>query len=302
MPIAYSASKVDLYYPARSGNFFPDGLPATEAGLCAEMVRLAYCRKEPNFQFDRDQIGSVLGRLGFKCQFFESSVTPEGRGTHGFLAVHEDATTAARLAVVAFRGTDGGDPTDIADDAELIQDQWPVGGRVHHGFARALGDVLDDVKAALEGVGGRVLFTGHSLGAALATLLASVRKPDCLYTFGSPRVGDGDFVATLEGVESRRFVDCCDIVARIPPESVLDEKFVHYGAPYYIDRGRVVREDPGDGFIDEDCVAASADYLAKYAWRVGNVAVRQLADHTPINYVTAVMADASQTKLARWDL
>ena len=122
MPIAYSASKVDLYYPARSANFFPSGLPATEAGLCAEMVRLAYCREEPNFQFDRAQIGSVLGRLGFKCQFFESSGTPEGRGTHGFLAVHEDATLAARLAVMAFRGTDGGDPTDIADDAELRSD------------------------------------------------------------------------------------------------------------------------------------------------------------------------------------
>lgn len=302
MQIAYSATKIDLYYPARCGNFFPDGLPGTEAGLCAEMVRLAYCRKEPNFQFDQEQISAVLGRLGFKGQFFESAGVPEGRGTHGFLAVHEDGNAAARLAVMAFRGTDAADPTDIADDAELIQDKWPQGGRVHHGFARALGDVLDGVKAALEGVNGRVLFTGHSLGAALATLLASVRKPDCLYTFGSPRVGDGDFVATLKGVESRRFVDCCDIVARIPPEVVLAEKFVHYGVPYYIDRGRVVREDPGDGFIDEDCVAASADYLVKYAWRVGNVPVRQLADHTPINYVTAVTADGSQRKLVGWGL
>src|SRR5271154_6945166 len=169
MPIAYSASKVDLYYPARSANFFPDGFPPTEAGLCAEMARLAYCRVEPYFQFDRDQIGSVLGGLGFKCEFFESAGTPEGRGTHGFLAVHDDANPEAKLAVVAFRGTDAADPTDIGDDADLIQGTWPQGGRVHRGFADALDHVQEDIAAALEGIEGRVLFTGHSLGAALAT-------------------------------------------------------------------------------------------------------------------------------------
>jgi len=300
MPIDYSASQVDLYYPARSANFFPDGLPATEAGLCAEMARLAYCRVEPNFQFDQELIGSVLDRLGFKCQFFESAGTPEGRGTHGFLAVHDDANPAAKVAVVAFRGTDAADPTDIGDDADLIQVKWPQGGRVHQGFADALDHVQEDLEAALKEVKGRVLFTGHSLGAALATLLASVRKPDCLYTFGSPRVGDGDFVATLNGVASRRFVDCCDIVARVPPEAVLEEKFVHYGDPYYIDRGRAIQVNPADGVIDEDCLVASGEYLAKYGWVIGNVPVRQLADHAPINYVTAVMADLTQPKLAKW--
>jgi len=300
MPIAYSSSKVDLYYPARSANFFYDGLPPTEAGLCAEMARLAYCRKEPYFQFDQEQIRSVLTPLGFACQYFESTGTPEGRGTHGFLAVHDDANPAATLAVVAFRGTDAADPTDLADDADIIQYKWPQGGRVHQGFADALDHVLEDVETALKKVKGRVLFTGHSLGAALATLLASVRKPDCLYTFGSPRVGDGEFVATLDGVASRRFVDCCDIVARVPPESLPDETFVHYGVPYYIDRSRAIRENPADSSIDQDCLVASGEYLTQYAWRMGNVPVRQLADHAPINYVTAVMGDDSQPRLARW--
>jgi pimeloyl-ACP methyl ester carboxylesterase len=302
MPVAYSASKLDLYYPARSANFFPSGLPATEAGLCAEMIRLAYCRKEPYFQFDQDQIGSILARLGFSCEFFESAGTPEGRGTHGFLAVHEDANPAARLAVMAFRGTDADDPTDIGDDADFLQKAWPQGGRVHGGFADALDYVLDDITAALGKVDGRVLFTGHSLGAALATLLASVRRPACLYTFGSPRVGDGDFVATLAGVENRRFVDCCDIVARIPPEIVLNEQFAHFGVPYYIDRARQIQENPEQRAIDEDCFIASAEYVDQFAWRIGDVPVRQLADHAPINYVSAVMADVSQTKLTGWEI
>ena len=33
---------------------------------------------------------------------------------------------------------------------------------------------------------------------------------------------------------------------------------------------------------------AAAQYLTDYAWRIGDVAVRALADHAPINYVWAV--------------
>jgi hypothetical protein len=33
-------------------------------------------------------------------------------------------------------------------------------------------------------------------------------------------------------------------------------------------------------------------YFFKYAWRFGNVGVRELADHTPLNYVWPVTADS----------
>lgn len=184
--IPYSPEKVDLFYPARSANFFAAGLPGTEAALCAQMARLAYCRPEPYFQFDRDQIAAALAPIGFTCQFFESTGTPEGVGTHAFLALR-DAPDPGKLAVVAFRGTDAGDPTDLADDAEFLQCEWPQGGLVHRGFAEALAHVLPALNPALDAVRGRVLFTGHSLGAAMATLMASARRPDCLYTFGSPQ-------------------------------------------------------------------------------------------------------------------
>jgi hypothetical protein len=298
----YSPRKVDLFFPARGANFFSGGLPDTEATLCAEMARLAYCRCEPYFHFDQKQILSVLTPLGFTCQYFESRTNPEGMGTHGVLALHDDPDPAARLAVVAFRGTDAADPTDLADDVDLLQSEWPQGGLVHRGFAEAIGDVLSDITSALDNVRGRVLFTGHSLGAAMATLLASVKPPDYLYTFGSPRVGDNRFVATLNGVNSRRFVDCCDIVARLPPESLLHVEYVHNGFPYYIDRQRAIVENPASKYIENDRFIAGTEYLVECAWRTGNVAVRELADHAPINYVTAVSADASQPRLAKWKL
>lgn len=296
--ISYSPKKVDLLYPARSANFFSTGLPETEGALCAEMIRLAYCRSEPYFQFDQPQIRAVLEPLGFVCQFFESAGTPEGRGTHCLVALHDDPDPPKKLTVVAFRGTDAADPTDLGDDANFLQTKWPQGGLVHRGFADALEHILPNLEAALDPVRGRILFTGHSLGAAMATLLASIRRPDYLYTFGSPRVGDGEFVSILNGLSNYRFVDCCDIVARIPPESLGVTRYAHYDTPYYIDRNRKITETPANDVVEKDRIIAAAEYLAEYAWRSGNLAVRELADHAPINYVTAVVADASGPKLA----
>ena len=35
-----------------------------------------------------------------------------------------------------------------------------------------------------------MLYTGHSMGDALAILAASLRRPRAVYTFGAPRMGD----------------------------------------------------------------------------------------------------------------
>jgi hypothetical protein len=140
--IPYSGTRDDLYYPCKRGEFFPGGLPATDAALCAEMSRLAYCRQAGGFAFDQDTIANVLGGIGFTTwQFFESVGQPQSRGTHCFLAIREDTDPATQLAVVAFRGTDKDDPTDLGDDADIILVPWPNGGRVHRGFQEALGEV-----------------------------------------------------------------------------------------------------------------------------------------------------------------
>ncbi len=284
----YSAKKEDLYFPGRHANFFSPGPPKSEAALCVEMARLAYCCQKSDFAFDQGVIRNVLDCVGFTdCQFFESEGVLQSGGTHCFLALHRDTDKDKELAVVAFRGTDKDDPTDLADDAEVIPVAWEKGGKVHKGFAKALGEVRQNLDRTLRSVECRMLFTGHSLGAALATLLASARNPAALYTFGSPRVGDVEFVATLRGVDSHRYVDCADLVTRVPPESF---GYVHLGKPYYIGRNRRVRFNPSRVWMWLDRFCADREYLVKYAWKIGNVAVRELADHAPINYVLAVSA------------
>ena len=282
--IPYSASRVDLFFPCNRGNFFPVRPPQSDAALCAEMSRLAYCRQaQDNFALDRTKINAALATVGFAVpanRFFESSVHPQGRGTHCFLAFN----AATQTAVAAFRGTDKDDPTDLTDDANFTLQDWPQGGHVHRGFAGALAEITPDL--TLPGSGWRLLITGHSLGAALATLLASQHQPTALYTFGSPRVGDTRFVETLQSVDNHRCVDCCDIVTRVPlPVMGYD----HVGVPEYIDRNGAITLNPPKETIVQDRFDAVEEFLLKYAFQVGNVGARELADHAPINYVSAVM-------------
>ncbi len=290
MGIPYSAEKDDLYYPAKRAVFFPNGRPHSDAALCVEMARLAYCRLETSFPFDQGRIRKLLGRIQFTdCRFFETANQPEGGGSHAFLALDEKN----RIAVLAFRGTDKDDYSDLSDDFNALPHPWPAGGNVHSGFAKALLDVWQGIDSALPLVNNyKVLFTGHSLGAAMATLASSLRAPNSLYTFGSPRVGDQAFVDLLKGLDNHRYVDCCDLVARLPPEEILGKKYyAHVGDLYYINHNRTVqRLDPKDPSIGPDQTQAEEDYLKHYAWRIGDIALRPLADHAPVNYVWPVTA------------
>lgn len=286
--VPYSASQQDLYYPAKFLDSFPTQRPKTDAELCAWMCLLAYCDQSPNFAFGQDKITQRLGPMGFKAlAFFESKGHERNGGTHCFVAYHDDAVKENKLAMVAFRGTDKDDPTDLLDDVEALLVPWSGTAKVFKGWRDAFEEVRPDLLPVVQKIDCRLLVTGHSLGAALATVLASVKAPTALYTIGSPRVGDHDFVASLNAVNSFRYVDCCDIVTQLPP-TFLD--YAHVGDPYYIDRKRHVIENPSDDFVSADRLRAREDYLLQYAWKSGNVGFRDLADHAPINYVTAIAA------------
>jgi triacylglycerol lipase len=285
--ISYSAAQDDLFNPGRRDGFFSPA-PQSEAALCAEMARLAYCRKEPDFGFDQERIQKILKVIGFECQFFESQNRPQGKGAHCFLAVGDDAVKNRKLAVVSFRGTDIKDASNLVFDVDLELVKWQGAGRVHEGFLSALNEVREDLEPAIESVRPcRLVYTGHSLGAAMATLMAGLHRPDALYTFGSPLAGDSDFVAGLQGLTNCRYVDCCDLVARIPPEEL---GYRHLGVPHYIKRNRKVTINPSESSIFWDHVSAVAIYTVRYAFRMGNERVRGLVDHAPINYVWPVKA------------
>lgn len=179
--------------------------------------------------------------------------------TKGFFAAR---TGAQPFAVVAYRGTDKDDPRDLRTDLNTI----PVprdGYLVHEGFADALDQVWQAVAGMLGDFAGRfpgapVYFTGHSLGAALATISVTryAGGPSALYTIGSPRVGDSDLVAALSRrtTQAYRFVNSQDIVTQVPPPVL----FTHAGVEKYIDRAGIITDNPSDAFKAQDLALGSA--------------------------------------------
>ncbi len=163
---------------------------------------------------------------------------------------------------------------------------WDGKGKVHTGFSEALERVWSEIQTPLEAAAGRLLCTGHSLGAALATLAAARRPGSTLFTYGSPRVGDADFVAALEGqIVVKRYVNCCDLVTRVPPRP-----YRHVGRRIYIDHEGRIHTELSTARVAADRLEGAGGYLLKLAWRTGNVVTRDLADHAPINYVSAIRA------------
>ena len=280
---SYDPSRQSLFHPGAADDFFQlgTGAPPSEAALCAEMSRLAYVR-EP------DRLAGYLGRAGFQLK---QTFSYDHGGTQVFIARRPDDNRH----VVAFRGTEPADPSDLLTDADFIRIPWADGtgaacGEVHRGFAKALlkDDLAGQIQNQVTGPGAAhdLLLTGHSLGAALATLLASWLPGARLYTFGSPRVGNAAFAESQRLVQHTRFVDCCDLVTRVPPRALL---YVSTGTLHYIDRHRRVVVSPDPTAVAADRRHASLEYLAHQARQPGAVLSRELADHSPINYVTAVL-------------
>jgi len=179
-------------------------------------------------------------------------------GTQGFGCLRQ----ADSLAIIAFRGTQPEEATDLATDLQAITVPWPEsGGRVHRGFAKSMRSVLPDVHRWLESEGSaraNLLICGHSLGAALATLTASVFTKSSLVTLGSPRVGDEAFASTFRDTDITRAVDCCDIVTQLPPETPW---YTHVGTKMYVNRNGAVAVGPSTLDVLEDQARARSEYI-----------------------------------------
>jgi hypothetical protein len=277
----YDSSRDALYRPHLAHDFFPVKIGLPDDLLCAECSLLVYKRFE-SFPDEEHEARSALLSAGFdEVAYFNRD------GSQAFAAWSSNS----RTAVVAFRGTEQEDFTDMAHNLETFSRPWPQGGKVHEGFKEYLDLIWPELDRWLQEHPGRLLFTGHSLGAALGTLAASLRKPAKLATFGSPRVGNSDFVNTLSGFDISRYVDCCDLVTRLPPSS-FGLAHVKPGSPLYIDRLGEIKPDATEDFIREDRGTAREEYILHEAWRRGSVAIRDLADHAPINYVYALRHQA----------
>ena len=133
-------------------------------------------------------------------------------------------------------------------DTSFIEGPFNQGDRVHKGFNKGIEQVIKNIESKMINIGNEnapTFLTGHSLGGAIANLVAAylfnTNWPiHSVYTFGAPRVGCRNFRAIynkLDNGRSFRIVNRHDIVSRIPPRIM---RYKHVGELYYLNSGGTI--------------------------------------------------------------
>ncbi|MFP3016617.1 MAG: lipase family protein [Wolbachia sp.] len=163
--------------------------------------------------------------------------------------------TKDKEITIAYRGTKGLDDVMTDVSAAFTQEFLPEGGKMHSGFYNAFYDLLPSLDKVLsdyiekqesEIKDFKINCTGHSMGAALATITALYLKKvkDAEYvrvaTFGSPRVFDfhgAEIYEKLLGENTIRVTNSSDPIPMFPSGSM---GFKHVGKPLKIKTGNFV--------------------------------------------------------------
>lgn len=141
-----------------------------------------------------------------------------GKSTQAFITHHDE------IILIAIRGT-----LELADwwrDADAEQVSFEEGiGKVHNGFYDAYKGLKKFIQSYLQRfrTNQKIIISGHSLGGAIALLLAEALRREekqnydvLLYTYGSPRVGDATFVAAAAPLVHHRIVNNNDMIPSVP--------------------------------------------------------------------------------------
>ncbi len=246
----------------------------------AKAAELAYAYNQGN------TIQQTVADWGFDEYFQMWDVN----GTQSYVAASKEAVLAV------FAGTN--QSIDWLDNITFFPLQGPVGS-VHRGFMIALERVWGEMKEAIynksqgqrrsQGLKPQTLWvTGHSLGAALATLaVAKLRLEEDLpvnglYTYGSPRVGDRIFARAFnqEFKPAFRIVNNNDIVTRVPARLML---FSHVGNFLYLDVDKNLHSDVHWWYQFLDGVQGAADNLLKEKENIDAI-----EDHKMAQYISGL--------------
>lgn len=300
-PKCLNSTPQNLYYPPAEGDYgyfegppfrATPGFQYAKASWAADASMFAYARYGQT-RMTAGQFQEVLRRAGFMITETIGDCFVDGAATaRGFFAGTND------FAILAFRGAEKDNSRDIETDLDAIPiSEDPLGGRsagrVHQGFQRYLSSVWATVTQLVSDYRSghkqqEICITGHSLGAAIATLafhqLQDARVS--LYTFGCPRVGTQAFCDDLmETTRTRgcyRVVDNQDFVTHVPFHLGL----LGYKHPsctvFWINPDHAVIQSPPSLPSDFADVEGSAmDYLRG---RVVDPVPGSLADHSPVRY------------------
>ncbi|OZM58536.1 hypothetical protein CIB95_02920 [Lottiidibacillus patelloidae] len=191
--------------------------------MLEEYIKLADICIKTYVQYHRDGLFTVpkgyKKTAEFKAEWFGK------KEWFGFILENEEEV------IISFRGTVS--ETDWLADSLAFHIDFPYGencGKVHFGFLEVYKSCRNELFAGLKEIDKtkKVIITGHSLGAALATVFAldlaknAAFKNIKLINYASPRVGNQKFCNAVnkEIAEIVRIVNVHDVVTLLPPITI----------------------------------------------------------------------------------
>ena len=191
--------------------------------------------------------------------------------------------------VIACRGTQPTEFNDLKADLKALPVMAETVGRVHIGFKTEVDDlwpmIEEDINRKVN-VSKTLWFTGHSLGAAMATIMASRAKhnvelndPVELFTYGSPRVGWRMYCNSLNVIH-HRWKNNNDIVTTVPLAVM---GFKHHGTEHYINAYGNVRTPTGWQMFK--------DRLRGMWMGIKKGKIDNFGDHSMVEYIKHIEAD-----------
>lgn len=193
------------------------------------------------------------------------SIYDPSHDTHGYIGY----SSSQQAIYVAFRGSES--VQNWIDNLDVVLTPYPLcsGCNVHKGFYEAeqssIAVIIKEVKSLKSKYPSYpVILTGHSLGAALATLttmdlMVNGVTPVRMFNYGSPRVGDDAFAAYVSAriVDRYRVTHHKDMV----PHSPMHERFTHISGEYY-QPADAVQLQACTGYEDPNC---------SYQWHITSI-------------------------------
>ncbi|KAF1842365.1 alpha/beta-hydrolase [Cucurbitaria berberidis CBS 394.84] len=211
--------------------------------LMEQYASAAYCAN--NYNSPGDQVECASGNCPLVQDADSATVAEYSReetatDVTGFVAV--DHTN--KLIIVSFRGSTSIDAWRTNFEFDTTATDICSGCTAHHGFWNSWLDARDRVIPAVKQASTtfpsyQITVTGHSLGAAIATLGAAQLRNSgytaALYTFGSPRIGGtkiSSYISNQSG-GNYRVTHWNDPVPKLP---LLTMGYVHTSPEYYINK------------------------------------------------------------------
>ena len=204
-----------------------------------------------------------------------------------FVEEHADK----KLQLISVRGTDN--LANVKQDAEIIQiKDKNIGIYVHKGFDSDAQDILKEVRPLLK-KNYAIKVTGHSLGAAIATILMIYLHNEGFdiqhsMNFGQPKFTTLAGAAKYNFLPLTRFVNREDVVPLVPPNIVVDDEhgiYVHF-------RPEVILLNQ-EYFVYLDQHDATQTVTSSF-W--DNLGHESLEDHRMVNYIKHIKNKLKQQK------